>query len=67
MCVSGGRFHPASGLACFWGGGAPWAKYTSSFGKPSKTDSGRPKFFANSALGVWPIQSLMLKVPNSEK
>ena len=49
------------------GGSAPLAKYTSSFGNPSKVDSGRPKFFASSGLGVWPIQSVMLKVPNSEK
>src|SRR5207244_1580799 len=65
--VRGGGVHPASGAAGFWGGSAPLAKYTSSLGKPSKVDSGRPKFFASSALGVWPIQSLMLNVPNSEK
>ena len=53
--------------AGFSGGTGPRAKYTSSFGNPSKADSGRPKFFARSALGVWPIQSVMLKVPNSEK
>ena len=58
---------PASGSAGFSGGTAPRAKYTSSFGNPSKVDSGRPKFFASSGLGVWPIQSVMLNVPNSEK
>ena len=67
MCVSDPGCGPASGAAAFSGGGAPWAKYTSSFGNPSKVDSGRPKFFASSAFGVWPIQSVMLKVPNSEK
>ena len=36
----------------FSGGIAPLAKYTSSFGKLSKVDSGRPKFLARSALGV---------------
>jgi len=30
-------------------------------------DSGNPKFFSNTDLGAWPIQSVMLKVPNSEK
>jgi hypothetical protein len=29
--------------------------------------SGRWKFLARSARGVWPIQSVMLNVPNSEK
>ena len=43
-----------------------------SFGKKrpqllSKAAAGRLKFFASSGLGVWPIQSLMLNVPNSEK
>ena len=45
----------------------PRAKYTSFSGNPSKVDSGTPKFFASSGLGVWPIQSVMLNVPNSEK
>jgi hypothetical protein len=45
----------------------PLAKYTSAFGNPSKVDAGRPKFFANSLFGAWPSQSVMLKVPNSEK
>src|ERR1700722_18390340 len=67
LCVNGGRFGPASGAAAFSGGTLPLAKYTSLFGNPSKVDSGRPKFLASSALGVWPIQSVMLKVPNSEK
>ena len=67
MCVCGGSFRPASGTAAGSGGSAPRAKYTSFFGNPSKVDSGTPKFFARSGLGVWPIQSLMLNVPNSEK
>src|SRR5262249_52410575 len=67
LCVSGESFHPLSGVAGFSGGRAPRAKYASSVGNPSKVDSGRPKFFASSAFGVWPIQSVMLKVPNSEK
>src|SRR5262245_36083282 len=67
LCVSGGDVHPPSGSAAFAGGIAPWAKYTSFLGKPSKVDSGSPKFFASSALGVCPIQSVTLNVPNSEK
>src|SRR5262245_42204573 len=67
LCVSDPGCGPASGGAAFSGGGAPRAKYTSSLGNPSKVDSGRPKFFASSAFGVWPIQSLTLNVPNSEK
>src|SRR5436305_10734219 len=67
LCVSGGSFHPLRGAAGLAGGSAPLAKYTSFFGNPSKVDSGRPKFLAMSALGVWPIQSVMLNVPNSEK
>ena len=33
----------------------------------SNVAAGTPKFFANSGFGAWPIQSVMLKVPNSEK
>jgi hypothetical protein len=40
---------------------------TSFFGKLSKTEAGRPKFFVSRCFGAWPIQSVMLKVPNSEK
>ena len=58
---------PGAGSTASAGGTAPRAKYTSSFGNPSKADSGRPKFFARSGFGVWPIQSVMLNVPNSEK
>ena len=29
--------------------------------------AGSPKFFASSSFGAWPSQSVMLKVPNSEK
>ena len=67
LWVCGGSFCPWSGVAGFSGGSDPRAKYTSFFGNPSKVDSGTPKFFARSGLGVWPIQSLMLNVPNSEK
>jgi hypothetical protein len=67
LCVIGPGCFPASGAAAFAGGCSPRAKYTSFVGKPSKVDAGTPKFFARSALGVWPIQSLMLNVPNSEK
>src|SRR5262249_6684947 len=42
-------------------------KYTSFLGNPSRADSWTPKFFASSDLGVRPTQSVMLKVPNSEK
>jgi hypothetical protein len=67
LCVCGGSFTPWSGVTGFSGGNAPRAKYTSFVGNPSKADSGSPKFFARSAFGVWPSQSVMLKVPNSEK
>ena len=67
LCVLGPWCGPASGAAAFFGGRAPLAKYTSFFGKPAKVEAGRPKFFASSGAGVWPIQSLMLNVPNSEK
>src|SRR5262249_8700059 len=63
LCVRGPGCFPASGEAAFAGGTAPRAKYTSSFGNPSKVDSGRPKFLASSGPGVWPIQSVMLNVP----
>src|SRR5262249_31135386 len=66
LCVRRERDTGPSVPAALAGGTAPLAKYTSSLGKPSKVDSGRPKFFARSALGEWPIQSEMLKVPNSE-
>ena len=33
----------------------------------AKVEAGRPKFLASSGAGVWPTQSLMLNVPNSEK
>src|SRR5262249_33442293 len=67
LCVSGGSFHPPSGVVGLWGGRVPRAKYTSSVGNPLKVAAGRPKFFARSGRGVWPIQSVMLNVPNSEK
>ena len=60
------RFAKASVYALS-GGILPRAKYTSSFGNESKADSGRPKFFASSGFGVCPIQSVIEKVPNSEK
>jgi hypothetical protein len=63
----GGSCLPAGGVAAGSGGMTPVAKYTSPFGKLSKVDAGTPKFFASSSFGVWPTQSLMLKVPNSEK
>ena len=65
--VSGGSFQPCSGTDGSTGGSAPRAKYTSSFGNVANAASGRPKFFASSAGGVCPTQSVMLKVPNSEK
>src|SRR5262245_16368935 len=65
--VSGERFSPPIGLAGLLGGSAPLAKYASVLGNPSKVLSGTPKFFASRGLGVCPIQSVMLKVPNSEK
>src|SRR3954470_5326043 len=67
LCVSGPKCGPASGGAAFSGGSAPLAKYTSFFGNPAKVEAGKPKFFASIGAGVWPTQSLMLKVPNSEK
>src|SRR5439155_23672003 len=67
LCVSDPGRGPARGVAACAGGRAPRAKYTSFVGIPSKNDSGTPKFFAKSAFGVWPIQSVMLNVPNSEK
>src|SRR5262249_34522716 len=67
LCVRRDRDVPPSVPAGLAGGISPLAKYTSFLGKPSKVDSGRPKFLASRALGVWPIQSVMLKVPNSEK
>src|SRR5262249_37369843 len=68
LCVSGGDFIGPCRLGGVEAGATgPRAKYTSSVGKPSKADSGRPKFFESRDLDVWPIQSLMLKVANSEK
>src|SRR6185369_16029051 len=68
LCVcGGGGFSPCSGTLCFSGGILPRAKYTSSFGNESNADSGKPKFFASSGFGACPIQSVIEKVPNSEK
>src|SRR4029078_9799932 len=67
LCVRAGFFQPCNGTLGCSGGIARRQKYTSSFGKPSRANSGTPKFLANSALGVWPSQSVMLNVPNSEK
>jgi hypothetical protein len=36
-------------------------------GKFAKVDAGTPKYFAKTSDGMCPTQSLMLKVPNSEK
>src|SRR5205814_6471368 len=67
LCVRGPGTAPASGAAAFAGGSAPWAKYTSFCGKPSKVDAGRPKFFASSSLGAWPLQAVMLDGPDGGK
>ena len=45
----------------------PLAEVDFFFGKFLNVDSGRPKFLASSGVGVCPIQSVMLNVPNSEK
>src|SRR5262245_55186160 len=67
LCDSGGSFQPCSGGAGVSGGILPLAKYTSDFGKLAKAETGRPKFFASNRGGACPSQSVMLKVPNSEK
>jgi hypothetical protein len=66
-CDNAGGRYPCNGVAAVSGGRGPSAKYTSFAGKSSNVASGTPKFFARRARGVWPIQSLMLNVPNSEK
>ena len=42
-------------------------KYASSFRRPINISSDMPRFFASKSAGAWPSQSVMLKVPNSEK
>src|SRR5262249_34182472 len=68
LCVSGGETRGPCKLSGISSGGiVPRAKYTSSLGNSLNDDSGRLKFFASSAFGACPIQSVILNVPNSEK
>ena len=49
------------------GAGAKLFISTGNEGELAKVAAGRPKFLASSRGGAWPSQSVMLKVPNSEK